>query len=280
MPHRSRLRRVHEPGEPPSRGEVPNLASQAKALKAGEFIAQAALLDALPAHIATLDDAGSILSVNARWREFADSNGLTSPGHAVGMNYLEICEQAGRHGDAQALRAAEGIRSVLGGKTSSFSMDYPCHSSTELRWFHLTATPLRTDGSPGAIVAHTDVSRRALAESTTEWTPGCFRPWSTPRPFVFVKDLQGRYLLCNEAFARFAGRSVHEIVGKSAAALFPPEEAREGMRGDLEVIEARQRRFSETMRTGVDGARHLEVWKAPCLDDRGELIGVIGICRT
>ena len=28
------------------------------------------------------------------WRQFADANGLLSPGHGVGVNYLAVCERA------------------------------------------------------------------------------------------------------------------------------------------------------------------------------------------
>ena len=59
-----------------------------------EAARQAAILDALPAHVALLDVQGVIVSVNAMWRQFTDGNGLQSPGHGVGVNYLEVCERA------------------------------------------------------------------------------------------------------------------------------------------------------------------------------------------
>ena len=34
------------------------------------------ILDSLPAHIALVDNAGRIVSVNKAWRDFADANGL------------------------------------------------------------------------------------------------------------------------------------------------------------------------------------------------------------
>src|ERR671917_1327439 len=42
---------------------------------------------------------------------------------------------------------------------------------------------------------------------------------------VFVKDLDGRYLLVNSACARILGRPKEEIVGKDDAQLLPPETA-------------------------------------------------------
>lgn len=42
---------------------------------------------------------------------------------------------------------------------------------------------------------------------------------------VFVKDLQGRYVMFNRAASRIVGKPATEVLGKDDAALFPPEEA-------------------------------------------------------
>lgn len=52
---------------------------------------------------------------------------------------------------------------------------------------------------------------RAVADETTD--------------AVFVKDRQGRYLLCNPATARFFGRPAEEVIGKDDAALFDADSA-------------------------------------------------------
>lgn len=49
-------------------------------------------LDAVPSHLAILDADGTIIAVNAAWREFADKNGFIAPDYGVGTNYLDICE--------------------------------------------------------------------------------------------------------------------------------------------------------------------------------------------
>src|SRR5205814_7564030 len=67
-------------------------------------------IDALSAHVAILDEAGNILAVNERWRNFAGSNQLISPRHAVGDNYLAVCDGSAAAGDATAANVAAGIR--------------------------------------------------------------------------------------------------------------------------------------------------------------------------
>jgi signal transduction histidine kinase len=131
---------------------------------------QAAILNALPAHIALLDALGVIVSVNQSWRRFAGENALQPPGDGVGLNYLAACDDAQGDDALEARRAAAGIRAVLAGDAPEFSMEYPCHAPGEQRWFLMTATPLAAGRSSGAVVMHVDISARKRAEADLETT--------------------------------------------------------------------------------------------------------------
>jgi diguanylate cyclase (GGDEF)-like protein/PAS domain S-box-containing protein len=120
---------------------------------------QAAILNALPAHIALLDPEGIIISVNDRWRLFTSENSLRGgPGQGLGVNYLAVCENVTGRGSHDARIAANGIRSVLKGTKQSFTFDYECDSAVEDRWFQLTVTPLSTESPKGVIVKHGNIS--------------------------------------------------------------------------------------------------------------------------
>jgi PAS domain-containing protein len=82
----------------------------------------AAILNALPAHVALLDRDGVILTVNEAWRRFASENALPDTAAGVGQNYLAVCERADT---AEARQAAAGIRSVLRGAVPRFELEYP-----------------------------------------------------------------------------------------------------------------------------------------------------------
>ncbi len=133
-------------------------------LQLSEAARQVAILNALPAHIALLDRKGNIISVNDAWREFPDTNTLLSPEYGLGVNYLQVCDEAQGSGAVEARRAAQGIRAVLGGSLPSFSLEYPCHSPLGRRWFLFTVTPLSGDCLGGVIVMHLDVSARKQAQ--------------------------------------------------------------------------------------------------------------------
>jgi two-component system, NtrC family, sensor kinase len=108
--------------------DIPVKACAEKALRESESFARSAL-DSLSAHIAVLDESGTIVFVNKTWREFAASNGAAG-NVAEGANYLHVCESAVDLGVEEAAPFAEGIRSVLSGLREEFALEYPCHSPT------------------------------------------------------------------------------------------------------------------------------------------------------
>ena len=123
-----------------------------------------AVLSSLPAHVAVLDRDGRIIAVNEAWTAFAAAN---SGGEAcgVGCNYVDVCRAAAT-GAAEARQVMAGLQDVLAGTRPLFTMEYPCHSPTEKRWFLLTAAPLKRAGG-GAVVSHLNITDRKLSEQLT-----------------------------------------------------------------------------------------------------------------
>nr|WP_315239472.1 EAL domain-containing protein [uncultured Albidiferax sp.] len=133
-------------------------------LRLHEASKQNAILNALPAHIALLDGQGIIISVNNAWQRFANANVLHKADHGLGLDYLAVCDAAVGDAASEGAMVAAGIRSVLEGRVPSFSMEYPCHSPTELRWFVLTVTPLADGVRSGVVVMHMDTTAKKLDE--------------------------------------------------------------------------------------------------------------------
>lgn len=126
------------------------------------------VLDALPANVAVLDRSGRIVSVNEGWRRFALQNGGNQLiAEAVNLDYLEVCRQAQRDGDTTAGLAAEGIEAVLSGKRREFSLEYPCDSPQQHRWFSMKVTAFGEDACDGAVVLHFDITAQRQLELQT-----------------------------------------------------------------------------------------------------------------
>jgi two-component system CheB/CheR fusion protein len=116
-----------------------------------------AVLDSMAANVAVVDGQGTITLVNAAWRQFAQTNGDTELRHTgPGSNYMQACASAALL-DPDARRAYDGLEAVLKGKSSGFTLQYPCHSPEERRWFLMQAAPLLPRG--GAVVSHTNITQ-------------------------------------------------------------------------------------------------------------------------
>ena len=96
---------------------------------------------------------------------------------------------------------------------------------------------------------------------------------------VFVKDLQGRYLMMNPAGAAFLGRTVDEVIGKDDTELFNPEAGREIMELDRMVLQAGEMQTFEEAGTAAGVSRIYLSNKGPFRDANGKVVGLLGICR-
>jgi len=122
--------------------------------------------NALTANIAVLDASGVVVGVNDAWKRFAAANGAADPGFFVGSSYLGACDAAAARGDPTAQAAVAAIRAALAGEVDEITIEYPCHSSSEERWFLLRVT--RLEGHEGAVVAHENITARKRAEQARE----------------------------------------------------------------------------------------------------------------
>jgi PAS domain S-box-containing protein len=96
---------------------------------------------------------------------------------------------------------------------------------------------------------------------------------------VFTKDLQGRYLLINEAGARTIGRSREHVIGQTDTQLFPPEAAAATIARDRQVFAAGQTITYQDVEQTPQGARVWLSTKGPLRDAEGNVFGLFGIAR-
>jgi two-component system cell cycle sensor histidine kinase/response regulator CckA len=96
---------------------------------------------------------------------------------------------------------------------------------------------------------------------------------------VFVKDLDGRYVMINTAGARFLGRTVTDVIGKSDAELFSPAVGKTIMKRDRQVLQAGETQTYDEFGTAAGVTRLYSATKGPLRDPSGQVIGLLGICR-
>jgi len=94
---------------------------------------------------------------------------------------------------------------------------------------------------------------------------------------IFVKDVDGCYVVCNEAFARFIGKSPSDIVGRNDFELYPEADARAFIEADRLVLSTGRAQAFEGVATGKDGPQTYHVTKGVYRDKEGRILGVYGI---
>lgn len=197
-----------------------------------------AVLDSLAAHIAVIDSQGVIIAVNRAWEDFARANGQPRlEGLGPGINYLHVCDTATGPWADEGGAVAAGIRAVLAGARSSFTLEYPCHSPTQQRWFQLSVTPL-ADGTAGAVIAHHNITERVRAEHE--------------RQMVLEREQAARQRA--EQIAERNAR-MHALTSALSAAVTPEEVARQVVDQCVEAFGAR----AGALLALTEDQRHLEL---------------------
>jgi diguanylate cyclase (GGDEF)-like protein/PAS domain S-box-containing protein len=250
-------------------------------LREHEAIRQASVLNALPAHIALIDELGVIVSVNDAWRQFGATNGLLTPASAVGANYLKVCDSA--HGDieADARAVAAGIRSVLGGQAKSFSREYSCHSPTQDRWFLMRVSPVTAGMSTGAVIMHLDISAEKRIEQNLLISESRFRQLAENiRDMFFLRDADSkRMLYVSPAYETIWCRSVESLYADPHSwidSIHPEdradvqEKSRQGLLSGEFNLHYRIVRPDGTV-------RWIESKGTPVRNERGQIVRIAGI---
>jgi PAS domain S-box-containing protein len=208
------------------------------ALRESQILNQA-VLDSLAANIAVLDGGGKIIAVNEEWRRFARENGGAAIADSVGINYLDVCRRAQGHGDGQIEATLAGIQSVLEGARPNFTVEYPCHSPSERRWFLMSVTPLGGERG-GAVVTHTDITARRQAEKAIVESESRLRQLADAMPqIVYTSSPDGMVDYGNQRWVDYVGVPVEQSIGRKWMEAIHPDD-RENTR----------RRFKESGRTG------------------------------
>ena len=126
------------------------------------------MLDSTTENIVVIEPNGKIIYVNSSWDTLGTTNNGVLYQGWVGMNYLQVCDDAARENDRFAIKAAAGIRKVSRAEQDIYYLDYPCDSPTELRWFMMRVTRFSAEGSQYLVISHQDITERKAAEEQVE----------------------------------------------------------------------------------------------------------------
>ncbi len=147
----------------------------------------------------------------------------------------------------------------------------------------LTTSPIMNqDGSIlNLVYVARDISERRQAQEALEESQRLQRAIldniSDP---VWLRDRNGRFLAGNEPLARFLGRTLDELVGRSTVQP-PSPEADQLTRGDEDILRLRRPAIVETAVRDTRGrVSWFEILKSPIFDNHGHASGTVGIARN
>jgi PAS domain S-box-containing protein len=145
----------------------------------------------------------------------------------------------------------------------------------------ISLSPLATEEGVLVTGAIRDITERKRAEEALRDSESLLRSVIEGTPdSIFVKDLEGRYLLVNSAMARFVGKPVEKILGRNDTELYPPEVARQFIEDDRQVAASGETQTFEGRATSAEGiTRDYSVTKVVRRGHEGSVIGVIGMSR-
>lgn len=96
---------------------------------------------------------------------------------------------------------------------------------------------------------------------------------------IFLKDIEGRFLLFNRAAERISGHQACHVVGKTATDLFGDETGDKTRELEAWILESGEVSTNEETLPTAGGLRTFLVTRCPRRDEKGQIVGIIGISR-
>ena len=149
-------------------------------------------------------------------------------------------------------------------------------------WFFVVVTTLLLYVLVRRLVGRLNASHRreqAQAEEKTRALELLTAIAQSSSDAIFAKDEQGRYLLVNDAAARYVGRPASALLGQDDGAAFPAEQATLIRGIDRRVLASGRVETNEEHLDTAQGRRVFLATKGPLRDAQGHIRGTFGISR-
>lgn len=150
-----------------------------------------------------------------------------------------------------------------------------------LRHFLISIDMILLKGTRCLLTVGTDITERIQVEEALRESRQQLRAIvEGTSDAVFIKDLEGRYLLFNAAAGSFVGKNPEEVLGHDDTFIFPAEDATVLMEADRQVMAGGRTVTEEDYLTTADQEkRTFLATRGPLFDAHGRVSGLFGIAR-
>lgn len=194
-----------------------------------------------------------------------------------GASYLEIIAHPDR------LTVEQALTQVL---HTGAPVAFDCciiGANDETRRFHTQALPLPAEQGAGRVLLLVDQSPKLHPE---ELMPTLAARLPLPAiidqvtDLIHVKDLEGRYILVNQAAGRFLNTDPREILNRNDMELIPPEQAQKLIEHDRQVLATGNIVTFEEQVMDADGNRRIFLsTKGPLRDSSGHIFALFSFSK-
>lgn len=146
----------------------------------------------------------------------------------------------------------------------------------------ISISSLNKSGKWHAIGFVRDISERvAREEAFTREISQYISMINTAPVMMYLKDIEHRYIIVNEAFCQFVGKGLNEIRGKTDYDIFPPEKADTNHEDDIKVMKTNETviKHEESMTNVLGEKKWFTTTKVPIHDNHGKISGVVGLTQ-
>jgi PAS domain S-box-containing protein len=141
------------------------------------------------------------------------------------------------------------------------------------------ATPIVENGAIlGAVISFTDITERKRAEEASQRSQRLLQSvMDNTNALIYVKDIDGRYLLVNRMWSGLLGLPEDSVIGRTDSEIFPAPLAARFMQNDEQVRRTMTPHSSEEMALVQGEERFFLSNKFPLLAADGHLFGTAGV---
>ncbi len=184
------------------------------------------------------------------------------------------------HPDDRERLIEKGRADIVAGITDSSADFRFVRKDGTIRWASSTATIVHdASGMPtGKISVTEDITERKVAEDALRTKELQLRGiLDNTSAVVYLKDLQGRFILANRRSRELFSPHGNGMVGKTDLEVFPEPVARKFIEADKEVARKQAPLVFEEVAPHDDGPHTYRSVKFPVMNEAGEVIAVGGI---
>jgi len=174
---------------------------------------------------------------------------------------------------------AEKMKRRRAGVSESYDLKFRKKDGTDL-WVIVSSIPTYDENGAfqGAIAINTDITEKKAIQDQIQKNEIFLSSLIDNIPaLVYVKSIEGKYILTNRAYEKFVNKSGPEIHGKREIDFLPPDLARQVIESDRITLATKKSAEYEQKSHYPDGDRFFRTVKFPLLDGENNVYAICGL---